>query len=64
MTFSPYLFGLNTLVALPLDHCLVSDEILVANRRVGPFVGSDHFPVVVDLVLKKPPSGTAEERRR
>jgi endonuclease/exonuclease/phosphatase (EEP) superfamily protein YafD len=64
LTFSPYLFGLNALVALPLDHCLVSDEIIVANRRVGNFVGSDHFPVVIDLILKEPPSGTAAGHER
>ncbi len=36
---------------LPLDHCLVSSEIRVVSRTVGPYVGSDHFPVIVDLEL-------------
>jgi len=36
---------------ISLDHCLVSPSMTVGNRRVGPFVGSDHYPVVVDLAL-------------
>jgi endonuclease/exonuclease/phosphatase (EEP) superfamily protein YafD len=43
------LAGLNLLVALPIDHCLVTKELRVVHREIGPFVGSDHFPVVVDL---------------
>jgi endonuclease/exonuclease/phosphatase (EEP) superfamily protein YafD len=41
-------------VAIPIDHCLVSPELRVATRRTGPFVGSDHFPLVVDLVFPVP----------
>jgi endonuclease/exonuclease/phosphatase (EEP) superfamily protein YafD len=44
------LFGANWLVALPNDHCLVGKRLTAVNRQVGPFVGSDHFPVCVDLV--------------
>lgn len=36
---------------IPIDHCLVSSEIGVANRWIGPNVGSDHRPVFVDFVL-------------
>ncbi|MDX1654774.1 MAG: endonuclease/exonuclease/phosphatase family protein [Candidatus Competibacteraceae bacterium] len=36
---------------IPIDHVLLGDGIGVAARRVGPDVGSDHFPVMVDLVL-------------
>ncbi len=36
-------------VLLPIDHCFVSPQLTVVNRTVGPFVGSDHFPVFVDL---------------
>lgn len=36
---------------IPIDHALVSRDITVVNRRVGPFVGSDHFPIIVDLGL-------------
>ncbi|HEY7816752.1 MAG TPA: endonuclease/exonuclease/phosphatase family protein [Vicinamibacteria bacterium] len=40
--------------AIPIDHCLVSPELRVATRRTGPFVGSDHYPLVVDLVFPVP----------
>lgn len=36
---------------IPIDHCLVSREIHVANIRVGGKVGSDHLPLIVDLVV-------------
>jgi endonuclease/exonuclease/phosphatase family metal-dependent hydrolase len=36
---------------IPLDHCLVSKEIPYASRTVGNYVGSDHFPIIVDVVL-------------
>jgi endonuclease/exonuclease/phosphatase (EEP) superfamily protein YafD len=34
---------------LPLDNCLVSRELVVVARRVGPDVGSDHLPLIVEL---------------
>ena len=34
---------------IPIDHCLVSPEFGVASRRVGPDVGSDHRPIVIEL---------------
>jgi endonuclease/exonuclease/phosphatase family metal-dependent hydrolase len=42
------------LLWLPLDHCLVSADLLVGQFRVGPYAGSDHFPVVVDFSLARP----------
>ena len=41
----------NLLFSIPIDHCLVSPELKVVNVRVGPNLGSDHRPVVVDLRL-------------
>lgn len=41
----------NPLLLVPLDHCLVSPEIVVTSRKVGPYTGSDHYPLVVDLAL-------------
>ncbi len=36
-----------------LDHCLISEGLTVNNRETGPFIGSDHLPVYVELGLKK-----------
>lgn len=36
---------------IPIDHVLVSPEIRVLDRRIGPAVGSDHLPVEARLVL-------------
>jgi endonuclease/exonuclease/phosphatase (EEP) superfamily protein YafD len=36
-------------LGIPIDHCFVSAGIGVCDRRTGKSVGSDHFPVVVDL---------------
>lgn len=36
-------------LGLPIDHVLVGSGIVALSRRVGPDVGSDHFPVIVDL---------------
>jgi len=36
---------------LPLDHCLVSPEIEVVDCRLGPDIGSDHLPLLIDLRL-------------
>jgi endonuclease/exonuclease/phosphatase (EEP) superfamily protein YafD len=44
-TFSP-------LLRIPIDHCLYSQGIAIVDRRTGPHVGSDHFPVIVDFVIE------------
>lgn len=41
----------SKLLGIPIDHCLVSKEIGITNREVGPDIGSDHFPLVVGLDL-------------
>jgi len=40
-----------SLLRIPIDQALVSSGIGVTHRRVGPYIGSDHLPLVVDLVL-------------
>jgi endonuclease/exonuclease/phosphatase (EEP) superfamily protein YafD len=39
------------LFSIPIDHCLVSPELSVVNVQVGPGLGSDHRPLIVDLQL-------------
>lgn len=38
---------------VPIDHFLVSRDIEVTNRALGPNIGSDHLPVYVDLLVKR-----------
>ncbi|NER81947.1 MAG: endonuclease/exonuclease/phosphatase family protein [Leptolyngbya sp. SIO1D8] len=44
-TWMPLLFS------IPIDHCLLSSGIEVVDVYVGPKLGSDHHPLVVDLRL-------------
>ncbi len=37
---------------IPIDHCLVSPDVGIVNRRVGPAVGSDHRGVIVDFTIR------------
>lgn len=39
------------LLRVPIDHLLYSPDLTVADRRLGPTLGSDHFPLVVELWL-------------
>ncbi len=38
-------------IGIPIDHCLHSEEIKVVDFRLGEQVGSDHLPIVVDLMV-------------
>lgn len=44
----PFLF-------IRIDHCLVSEGLAASDSRVGPYVGSDHYPIAVDLRARKTP---------
>lgn len=43
--------GSNVMLRVPIDHLVHSDGLRVRDRRLGPRLGSDHFPLVVDLEL-------------
>lgn len=40
------------LLRIPIDHCLVSQDISVLDRQLLPNVGSDHLPIQIDLGIK------------
>jgi endonuclease/exonuclease/phosphatase family metal-dependent hydrolase len=39
-------------VGIPIDHCIVSPEVAVAAFRRLPAFGSDHYPIVVELIME------------
>jgi endonuclease/exonuclease/phosphatase (EEP) superfamily protein YafD len=41
---------------IPLDHVLVPPRSTVLRRELGPDVGSDHFPVLTEIVLPPNPA--------
>jgi endonuclease/exonuclease/phosphatase (EEP) superfamily protein YafD len=43
----------SAVVRIPIDHLLASCSIGIADRRVERDVGSDHLPVVIDLVVPR-----------
>jgi endonuclease/exonuclease/phosphatase (EEP) superfamily protein YafD len=43
----------NIVLRIPIDHCLVSPGVFVHRRWIGQAVGSDHFPVFVEISLAK-----------
>lgn len=38
---------------IPLDHCLLSRTIGVSSVRAGKNIGSDHLPLIVDLLIPR-----------
>ncbi len=41
--------GLPWLLRIPIDHCLHSPDLQVLRRSLGPDIGSDHLPVLLEL---------------
>jgi endonuclease/exonuclease/phosphatase (EEP) superfamily protein YafD len=41
----------NVILRVPIDHLLHSDHFITRDRRLGPDLGSDHFPLIVDIEL-------------
>lgn len=43
-------------IGIPIDHAIVSPEIVVQEREVGPDLGGDHRPLSVTIALMSPMS--------
>jgi endonuclease/exonuclease/phosphatase (EEP) superfamily protein YafD len=41
----------SSFLMIPIDHCLVSEDIRVINIRTGAHIGSDHLPLIVDIEI-------------
>lgn len=39
---------------IPIDHALFSEGIRIRHREIGPAIGSDHYPVIVDFQVSGP----------
>jgi endonuclease/exonuclease/phosphatase (EEP) superfamily protein YafD len=42
----------NPPLLIPIDHALVSQQIVVHNLYLGPDVGSDHYPLILDFSVR------------
>ncbi len=49
-------FGINPswptmlpIMLIPIDHCLISTDIVTLDRKIGTDIGSDHYPVYIEL---------------
>ncbi|MEL6496338.1 MAG: endonuclease/exonuclease/phosphatase family protein [Cyanobacteria bacterium J06623_7] len=40
-------------LSAPIDHCLITAEIQVKDFKLGKAIGSDHLPIIADLLLPK-----------
>jgi len=40
-------------LSAPIDHCLVSQDIQVKNFATGENIGSDHLPIIADLLIRQ-----------
>ncbi|HEY8931711.1 MAG TPA: endonuclease/exonuclease/phosphatase family protein [Rariglobus sp.] len=43
------------ILRIPLDHCLVTSTLVAKEHRVGPDIGSDHFPIIVTIAVPSAP---------
>lgn len=43
-------------LAIRIDHCLLSSHWRSVSADIGPWLGSDHLPLITDLQLQAPPT--------
>lgn len=43
----------NPLFAIPIDHMLISKDLAISLRAIGPSLGSDHNPLVLSVTPRK-----------
>jgi endonuclease/exonuclease/phosphatase (EEP) superfamily protein YafD len=41
----------NWLLSVPIDHILITPDVQVHHRQVGPAIGSDHYPILMDFSI-------------
>ena len=44
------------LLRIPIDHCFHSEHTLLRDKRIGPSVGSDHYPVLIEFAFRENPA--------
>ena len=42
-------------LSAPIDHCLISSDIQVKNFKLGEAIGSDHLPIIAELLIPQSP---------
>lgn len=47
--------GMPAVARIPIDHCLHSAQLTTTSRRIGPWLGSDHRPLAVELAWSSAP---------
>jgi len=50
----PKELGLPSWLGVPIDHITARGPVTLQARTVGPALGSDHLPVVADLLIDSP----------
>lgn len=52
--YQPTWLGSLSLSGVPIDHILLSKNLLVSDRQVGPSIGAEHYPIWLGLGFAAP----------